>query len=434
MKNNWMKVFGFTFRKTAGGRGYLATTVIVALLLLAAVPAAMLISDSMQMKSDSVSLYEDEIEYEIEMSETPISRAVFVGVTEQELASAGNLGHAAFEYADSLDAAADDCEGDPGAVIVVCTENTVTVLLPDDCGVSMYEAAVFSDNIVAALSAPSGAADMEPNVVLTDTVPDELAAAEDDMVTEILGFVIPYVVVMLMYFTVLIYGQSVANSAIMEKTSKLMDLFLVSVKPTHMMLGKTLATAAAGLIQVLAWLFSAVGGCALGVWLVKSVNPDTTLAIIGVFESIGGYAAMFEPAVLATAALTIVAGFVVYCALAGIGGAIASKPEDLGSANYFFTFSLVISFFACLFTGDAPGMISDAVWIGYVPFTAVLVMPGRLLTGAAGVGQGLVSVGISAVAAVLLCAMAGKAYSAMAFYRGKPVKPLGLLKGLIKRV
>jgi len=61
-------------------------------------------------------------------------------------------------------------------------------------------------------------------------------------------------------------------------------------------------------------------------------------------------------------------------------------------------------------------------------------MPGRLLTGAAGVGQGLVSVGISAVAAVLLCAMAGKAYSAMAFYRGKPVKPLGLLKGLIKRV
>jgi len=439
MKNSWMRVFGFTFRTTAGGKGYIAVTLTVSLLLLAVIPAVMLIADGISGPDDAVEV-PDDIGYAIEdqFYSAAITRAVVVGDTDMSMLAAGEYAGVVFENAADVDEAAAMCAGDEGAVIVVIEGNEIIVLLGDDSGIDYFAAEAFAGHLAYAYPesrADAAAEDVPVYDIVTDTqlidVDEEYTDA--DMLQEIVGMIVPYVVVMLMYFMVLIYGQSVANSAIMEKTSKLMDLFLVSVKPSHMMLGKTLATAAAGLIQALCWIFAAVGGCRLGVYLVRMLNPETTLAVISLFEGIGGIAAMFEPAALAVAALMIIAGFVLYCALAGIGGALASKPEDLGSANYLFTMALVISFFACLFSGDSPGMISDAGWMAYVPFTAVLVMPGRLLTGAAPVWQGLVSVGATAVLAVVLCACAGKAYAALAFYRGKPMNPVKLIGNMLKR-
>ena len=47
----------------------------------------------------------------------------------------------------------------------------------------------------------------------------------------LLSMLLPFASLMLLYFLVLLYGQSTAASVILEKTSKLMDLFLVSVEP-----------------------------------------------------------------------------------------------------------------------------------------------------------------------------------------------------------
>ena len=69
----------------------------------------------------------------------------------------------------------------------------------------------------------------------------------------LLSMLLPFASLMLLYFLVLLYGQSTAASVILEKTSKLMDLFLVSVEPTAMVLGKVVATALAGLLQLAVW-------------------------------------------------------------------------------------------------------------------------------------------------------------------------------------
>ncbi len=63
-----------------------------------------------------------------------------------------------------------------------------------------------------------------------------------DGLRDILGFVIPYLNTMLLYFFVLFYGQGVAQSVITEKTSKLMEFFLISVCPSAMILGKLAAS------------------------------------------------------------------------------------------------------------------------------------------------------------------------------------------------
>lgn len=423
MKRSWIKVFGFTFRREAGSKGYICTTLIVALLLVALIPAGMLLADRLGGES---------------APGTYIERAMVTGEADMSFIAAtdGVYSGISFENAADINAAAQACEGDANSVIVAVEKDEINVLIPDGSAIDESDAQDFAEYLAAAYpyaAAMSEGASSEPAVPAYTTTQIEETDAGASMAQELVGIIAPYVIVMLMYFMVLIYGQSVANSAVMEKTSKLMDLFLVSVKPSAMLLGKTLAISTAGLVQTLAWIFSAVGGCALGTAVVKAVNPRTTLGLIAVFEGAGGVASMFNPAALAVAALIIVAGFLLYCALAGVGGALASKPEELGSTNYLFTMALVISFFACLFTGESAGMMSEAAWLGYVPFTAVLAMPGRLLTGSAGVAQGLVSAAVIIVCALALTWAAGRAYALTAFYRGKPMNPVALLKSVSNR-
>ena len=99
---------------------------------------------------------------------------------------------------------------------------------------------------------------------------DEYAAAKG-----VLGNLLPYLNIMILYFMILAYGQGTANNTIMEKTSKLMDLFLVSVKPGAMLLGKVFATAASGILQIFVWIGGLFGGFALGIHFTKMVNPQT---------------------------------------------------------------------------------------------------------------------------------------------------------------
>ena len=324
---SWISVFNFTFRKIAGRKGYIATTVVVALLLLAGISAGMLLAEKLGNEAE-----EDYI---------GINRAVVVGDADMAAADAlsgGMFGNVAYENVSDFDTAVAACEGDAGAVILIVENGLITAVTPENSDIEADMAANFAAYLASAYPYTLTDSNIAPDdtPVHTVTVPSAEADEEEHELNSIVGMIVPYIVVMLMYFMVLIYGQSIANEAITEKTSKLMDMFLVSVKPEAMMLGKVLAGAAAGLMQALIWIFAAVGGCALGVELVRSANPHTQMALVALFEGVGGISAMFSPAALVTSALIIISGFVVYCALAGIGGALASKPEDLGSCNYLF--------------------------------------------------------------------------------------------------
>ena len=191
----------------------------------------------------------------------------------------------------------------------------------------------------------------------------------------LLSMLLPFASLMLLYFLVLLYGQSTAASVILEKTSKLMDLFLVSVEPTAMVLGKVLATALAGLLQLAVWAAGLAGGFA-------------------------------------------------------IGGSMAGKAEDLSSTNVLFSLVLVASFFCCMFAGGMDGMTSSARWLDYVPFTAILVTPSRVLLGQTSLMGGLVSLVLVVVCAGALTALAGRVYRLMSLYKGNPPTPRRVLRML----
>lgn len=249
----------------------------------------------------------------------------------------------------------------------------------------------------------------------------------------LLSMLLPFASLMLLYFLVLLYGQSTAASVILEKTSKLMDLFLVSVEPGAMVLGKVLATALAGLLQLAVWILSLMGGFAAGGALARQTAPGVTLPLLEVLRGAGRLAGLFSVPAMLEAVGLLLAGFLLYCSLSAIGGSLAGKAEDLSSTNVLFSLVLVASFFCCMFAGGMDGMTSSARWLDYVPFTAILVTPSRVLLGQTSLLGGLVSLALVVVCAGVLTALAGRVYRLMSLYKGNPPTPRRVLRMLRER-
>ena len=238
----------------------------------------------------------------------------------------------------------------------------------------------------------------------------------------LLSMLLPYASLMLLYFLVLLYGQSTAASVILEKTSKLMDLFLVSVEPGAMVLGKVLATALAGLLQLAVWAAGLAGGFAIGGAVVRQTG--VTLPLLEVLKGVGRLTGLFSVPAMLEAAGLLLAGFLLYCSLSAIGGS---------STNVLFALVLVASFFCCMFAGGMDGMTSSARWLDYVPFTAILVTPSRVLLGQTSLLGGLVSLALVVVCAGVLTALAGRVYRLMSLYKGNPPTPRRVLRMLRER-
>lgn len=235
-------------------------------------------------------------------------------------------------------------------------------------------------------------------------------------VREVLNLLLPYLNCMLLYFLLLFYGQSVGGCVILEKTSKLMDTFLLSVKPEAMLTGKVLGTVCAAALQFTLWLACLAGGFKAGAAVVRWQNPDTEMVLVLLIESLSLFRGMFSLGSIALAAALVAAGFLLYCSLAAVGGAISGKPEDLSNANLLFVLALIISFFAVLgssgFGTAAPG------WLNWIPFTAVLTVPGQILTGTVGTAVGLGSLAVTLAASLLVILLAARIYRLMALYKG----------------
>lgn len=300
------------------------------------------------------------------------------------------------------------------AVNLQGTEYALNLLIPEDSGVSedvAYGAAPFFDSYVQIQT-------VQINGLLDPSETENENASEKDALKDGLAMLFPYVNIMLIYFFVLLYGQSVSQSVVMEKSSKLMDVFLISVKPSAMILGKMTAIGLAGIFQLFLWLASLAAGFGLGYLGVKQINPKSDMIVVQLMADFGKVTSgMFSVGGVVMALLIIFAGMLLYCALAGIGGALAGKQDDLASTNIFFTLTVVASFFACLYGGGIGGDEMQQ-WLHFVPFTALMVTPSAALLGTISFAKSLVSFLIILVTALVFTFLAGRIYKNMALYKG----------------
>ena len=164
----------------------------------------------------------------------------------------------------------------------------------------------------------------------------------------------------IMYFVILFYGMNVARSIIEEKTSRIFEVLLATIKPEEMMAGKVLGVGAVGLTQVGIWLIGALllsarGLVAMGDDL--SFNITVTQMIFFV--------------------VFFLLGYTLYSGMAAALGAMTSSEQELQQMNIF----LMLPLIACsgvvftVFT-DPDGIVSKV--FSFIPFCTPLIMYVRI--------------------------------------------------------
>lgn len=116
----------------------------------------------------------------------------------------------------------------------------------------------------------------------------------------------------LMYFVILFYGMNVARSIIEEKTSRIFEVLLATVRPAEMLAGKVIGVGAVGLTQV-------------GIWIV--------VATVALKSSALGQDLHILPSPLQTALFVVffILGYVLYSSIASALGAMTNSEQELQS-------------------------------------------------------------------------------------------------------
>lgn len=441
MKNEFKglwKIFSFTFRRHTTTKGYLAAVIgggLSCLLL------PMLIMAGVEYFGGSQ-----------EYRSNAVAKVNYVDLTGQEtdygqLNTLGNENFASVAYTpyDDLDSAAAAAKGSPDTLLLLVEYNNGSydahVLIPEESGLKKKDAnayeAFLAENFRLLLVQKSGLSTGqlgELSVPITSRVLDAESYEEKadglEGIRSLFAMMIPYAVIMLLYFAILFYGQGVANSVVMEKSSKLVDTFLVTVKPGAMMLGKLLAVCLSGIIQLTTWAAGLILGFAAGAWIVKEIYPHTTMPVVLLLDTFGAMSGMFTLPGIVAAVLIVAAGLLLYCSLAAVGGAVAGKQEDLSSTNILFVMALVISFLVTLSGGALGGELASTNWMLYVPFTAVLAAPGQILLGGMQLWQAGVSLILILACTVLVTWIAGKLYGLLILYKGNKLGASQVMKML----
>lgn len=229
-----------------------------------------------------------------------------------------------------------------------------------------------------------------------------------------------YLLMMVLYMAVLIYGQLVAQSVATEKSSRAMELLITSANPKSLIFGKVIGTGVAGLAQITALLLWGV--------ICVVVNKDYLAdnEVLSMFTSI-------SPSVVVYTVVFFILGFALYAFLNGAMGSMASKLEDVGTLTMPVMFTFIVSFVITISFMSADNI--DSVFINvlsYIPFTAPMAMFARICMGTASHLEALISI------VILIISIYGVGRLAVAIYRigilmyGKPPKFNEIVRALKK--
>lgn len=235
------------------------------------------------------------------------------------------------------------------------------------------------------------------------------------------SFMHAYILMMVLYITVLVYGQIVAQSVATEKSSRAMELLITSANPRNLIFGKVLGTGLAGLTQLVTLLI-------WGIFCI-GVNKDY-LIDSNMFSMFTGFSAS---TLFYTVAFFIL-GFLLYAFLLGAMGSMASKLEDVGTLTMPVMIFLIIGFVITISFMSSGNIDSVVIKIlSYFPFTSPMAMFARVSMGTANNIQALISI------LILIVSIIGVGYLAVAIYRigilmyGKPPKFNEIVRALKKR-
>jgi ABC-2 type transport system permease protein len=228
------------------------------------------------------------------------------------------------------------------------------------------------------------------------------------------SFMLAYIMGLILYMTMLLYGVQVMNSVMEEKTNRIAEVLASSVKPFEMMLGKVLGVGGVGLLQLSIW-----GGTAMLVTTYRGplarlfgASPDALTAMK--LPSV-------RPDLLAVFLIYFVLGFLLYAAAYAAVAAMCNSQQEAQQANTPVTLCIVAGFMAMFSLLNEPSG-SLARTLSLIPVTAPFVVPVRYSLAPIPVPELLLSMAATLAGMLFVVWVAGRIYRVGILMYGKRPK------------
>jgi ABC-2 type transport system permease protein len=205
---------------------------------------------------------------------------------------------------------------------------------------------------------------------------------------------------LILYGQIFTYGFWVAMGVVEEKSSRVVEIVLSKITPAQLLGGKVIGIGLLGFGQLLLLIVVGLG----------AASAAGTLDIPS--EIYGAIPVMI---------VWFAAGFAFYSCAFAVAGALVSRQEELQSTTTPLSFLLIGSFFLAIQANNDPGSMLATI-SSFVPFSAPLTMPQRMLLGEATWVMGVLSLALTCAAAAALIPLAGRAYRGAVLRVGAPVK------------
>ena len=220
------------------------------------------------------------------------------------------------------------------------------------------------------------------------------AAASSAMASSVIGLVLGF----LLYFILAIYGAMIMQSVIEEKSSRILEVMVSTVKPFEMLMGKILGVALVAALQIAVWgvllvLCSAVimpaimpqnllesvhqvqaGSDIVTLATQQNIEPEMLTALSSLLDT--GHIAT----IIALVLLFTIGGFLLYASLYAAVGASVDQAQDAQQLTMPITIPIIVAFVVTMMIMKDPNS-PIVFWCSMIPFTSPIVMVARIPSG-----------------------------------------------------
>ena len=180
------------------------------------------------------------------------------------------------------------------------------------------------------------------------------------------GFALVFGVGIVMYLSILMYGQAILGAVIEEKETRIAEILFSSVKPFTLMMGKLVGVSLVALTQLAIWglAFSAFALYGVGVLAGKGIRASLPTIPFSHYIYFG---------------LFFLLGYFLYATIYALLGSMVTTVQEGGQLAMPVILILVISFYLFLPVSRSPDS-SFSFWVSMLPLSAPVAMLVRIVT------------------------------------------------------
>lgn len=435
----WRDIFRFTFEQSIKSKSIRIMTIIFCTIALLSMPVAHIVStitedDQTESKIKTVYIIDESGLGEIDFSQ--------VAITDQRYKNTN------FSFSDkTLTEITDELNNtETNNILLHITQNNGTyqlqLLKSKKASVKDSELEIFTGLLVDSFNRSRinslGIAEEQLSVINAPTTTDVTMIGEEGTVTNVgdqsgnveIGteegrlneyfVVLGIIVIIVMFFA--FGGEGVAASIITEKSTRVIEFLMTSVRPMAIIVGKVLAMLTITLMQFALIIISIVVSAFINKAVFNAEMIPSVIKKVLTPELLSG----ITPINIVVAVLIFVAGFIFFALLAGLTGATVSKIEELAEGIMVFNMVLIIGAYlgmavAIMNLGGASNTVLP--YVAYLlPISTVFVTPVYMLIGKISLLWGVISLGILIVSLILITMFTAKIYETLILHNGNKLK------------